>query len=158
MSLTEFDPEDPMSSSLFAARVAARAINAEDLAKYLDNPEELAEAIQEAPEVLSLSWEAASPAGSGAIVVRRWHDMYFLDSLDWGLEGPVESLDAVLADERFRTPDADLAWSLSSREIPHDSLLQVAARLVERGGERVCVNGRDFERAQNGTLSAVAAS
>lgn len=145
--IPEFDAETLLESPLLSDKLSEDEFEA-----FAEDPDALTDEICEAPVVLTLSWTTDSPAGSGALVVHRWHDMYFLNSLDWGLEGPVASLDTILAEERFTAPCP--APEIASDEIPLARLLTIAVGLIPEDENTVRVNGVEYVRDANGGLMA----
>lgn len=143
--LPEFCVESVLAHKLVAANHSASAI-----AAFRADHDSLEEAIDESPVVLTLSWDSDSPAGAGGLCVHRWSGLYFMVSDDWGIEGPVESLDPILGDERLCTPCE--SPELSSDEIDASRLLSIARRLTEKAGDRVTVNGRRMHRGEHGDL------
>jgi hypothetical protein len=146
IEIPEFDAESFLESPALEGKLTE-----EEFETFTEDPDALEDAIRETPVVLTLEWTTDSPAGSGALFVHRWHGMYFLDSLDWGLEGPVASLDTILADERFTEPCP--SPEISSDEIPLERLLKIAAQLIPEDERSVRVNEVEYVRDPNGGLA-----
>ena len=145
-SIPEFDHETLLDSPALAGKLTA-----EEFQSYSDDPESLIEAIQATASVLSLSWSTDSPGGSGALHVHRWHGLYFLDSLDWGLEGPVASLAEILADERFQEPCP--TPELASDELSEAELLAIARKVLPVEEATIAMNGVPYIRTPSGDLA-----
>jgi|GEM_PF-4248464 len=138
-SVPEFDPEALLNSAALAGKLTQ-----DEFQSYSDDPDSLIEAIQSTASVLSLAWSTDSPGGSGALHVHRWHGLYFLDSLDWGLEGPVESMAQILADERFEEPCP--APELASDELSEADLLTIARKVLPLEETTISINGVPYRR------------
>jgi hypothetical protein len=143
--IPEFDAQALLASPTLAGRLTE-----EEFRDFTADSELLEDAIRETPVVLSISWSTDSPGGSGSLCVHRWHGLYFLDSLDWGLEGPAPSLEAIIADERFREPCP--SPEVSSDELEHHQLLRLAAGLIPADERCVRVNGQPYWREEGGGL------
>jgi hypothetical protein len=143
--IPEFDPSTLLDHPALVGQLTTRETNT-----YSDDEEALEDAIRESPIVLTVSWSADSPAGSGSLCVHRWKGLYFLDSLDWGLEGPATSLEQILADERLCEPCP--SPEITSGELPLQSLLQIAAKLASDEEPSIQVNSQVFQRDSQGNF------
>ena len=97
---------------------------------------------EEAENVFTLGWDGDFPGGSGAIWITKWNDLYFLASSDYDPEGPFDSLEEVLEDERFHVGNPQP--ELTCHVLPLKRVLKIATDLVTEEGDRAFINDKEY--------------
>jgi hypothetical protein len=97
---------------------------------------------EEAETVFTLGWDGDHPGGSGFIWVTKWNDFFFFGSSDYDDDGPYDSLEETLEDERFHVGTAEPSITSESLSLPE--LLRLASDLVSNEGDSVIINDQGY--------------